>query len=190
MSALNSAYRSALVIWGTVVLCLLILLTILLKLWALRVEYDRQVDNLRPRLERLEGLAMAEGELRESAARIDDTLLELAYPVSADAAVTATKMQQRVRELMTRAGMSVVGSQILPPMDEQELQILRLELNLAGDIVALDQALRALRELRPLAIIDGATIKPTRARRSRSGEAPAPQQLTARLRIISLRVPS
>jgi len=180
--------RSTLVVGTTVAVVLLLLIYILASLWSWRYGYARQVDALQPRVERLEGLVLAEEQLRLASDVIDNTLLELAYAPSGDVAMTSADMQQRVRQVVTNAGLTVAGSQILPPLQRDGLQILRLDLTLSGGINDFDQALRDLRELRPLAMVDTASVKPSVARRSRNKPNGARKGLTARLRIMSLRV--
>jgi general secretion pathway protein M len=158
--------------------------------WMLRQAYAEAIEDLVPRTARLQGIVESEEQLVAAAASVDETLAELAWPLDKDAAMTAASMQQLVRDAIANAGLTVSGSQILPAQPDSGFERLVLDLTASGNIESLDEAIVNLKELRPMVLIESATIKPVRARR-RLGQADdgADQRLLSiRMRLVSLRL--
>ena len=102
-------------------------------------------------------------------------------------------MQQKVREVMAAAGLSVSGSQILPSRKVEGFERLNLNITVERNIGSLEEAIGSLRALRPLVLVESANIKPQRAKRSRRGVEAAPQsedqrKLSVRFQLLSLRL--
>jgi hypothetical protein len=102
-------------------------------------------------------------------------------------------MQRDVRELVTVAGLSVSGSQILPRQAHEGYERLVLDLTAEGNIDSLEQALEALEEMRPLVFVQSLSVKPARVSRRRTRQAEPEgegdtRRLTARFKLTALRL--
>ena len=140
--------------------------------WMLRQEFVSEIEAVEPRTARFLGVVASSDQLQAATAEVDAVLSELAYPAERDSATTAAAMQQDIRELMTAAGLSITGSQILPARVVDGLDRLSLDITAEGNIDALDEALADLGAMRPLVLVRSVTVKPSRARRrSRRGES-------------------
>lgn len=166
----------------------------ILHFWMLRQEFAGEIEAVQPRTARLLGIMESFDQLDTATGQVGSTLRELTYPANRDTATTAAAMQQDIRELMTTAGLSITGSQILPARADDGLDRLSLDITAEGNIDALDEAFASLGAMRPLVFVRSVTIKPARSRaRNRRSEpqSPAagdPRKLTARFQVFSLRL--
>lgn len=158
--------------------------------WMLRQAYAEAIEDLVPRTARLQGIVESEEQLVAAAAAVDEALAELAWPLDKDAAMTAASMQQLVRDAIANAGLTVSGSQILPAQPGAGFERLVLDLTASGNIESLDEAVVNLKELRPMVLIESATIKPVRARTrlGQAGDSADERLLSIRMRLLSLRL--
>lgn len=162
--------------------------------WMLRQEFVSEIEAVEPRTARFLGVMASFDQLQAATAEVDAVLSELAYPAERDSATTAAAMQQDIRELMTAAGLSITGSQILPARVVDGLDRLSLDITAEGNIDALDEALANLGAMRPLVLVRSVTVKPSRARRrSRRAESESvatgdPRKLIARFQVFALRL--
>lgn len=162
--------------------------------WMLRQEFVSEIEAVEPRTARFLGVVASSDQLQAATAEVDAVLSELAYPAERDSATTAAAMQQDIRELMTAAGLSITGSQILPARVVDGLDRLSLDITAEGNIDALDEALADLGAMRPLVLVRSVTVKPSRARRrSRRAESESvatgdPRKLIARFQVFALRL--
>lgn len=175
--------RSAIICGATVLLPLILYVNFLAQAWALRSEYQSDIDRLQPRIARLEGIRAVEDELARSASSVRQVLEDLVYPESSDRGEVSAALQQEVWQLMTDAGMSVSNSQVLPLREGEQFDFIGLKITVAGDIASLDEALAALSGFTPLVIIESLDVWPNR---QRSSEKPK-QELTASMQLVSLR---
>lgn len=190
MSGLLKANRMALSVGLVAGSLALLAIYAMLHFWLLRQDYAEAIGDLVPRTARLQGIVDSEEQLVAAAASVDEALAELAWPLDKDAAMTAASMQQLVRDSIANTGLSVSGSQILPAQPGSGFERLVLDVTASGNIESLDEAIVNLKELRPMVLIESATVKPVRAR-SRLGQADdsADQRLlSVRMRLVSLRL--
>lgn len=185
--------RSTIVVGVSFGLVLLVVLYCIASFWFLRQDYADQIDTIAPRTARLLGMVESSDKLVSAHSMAKLTLHELAYPVGRDGATTAAGMQRDVRELMTEAGLSISGSQVLPRQKEQGFDRLTLDITAEGNIDALEQALVSLESIRPLVFVTALNIKPSRVSRRRVRETIDPiagdtRKITARFQLISLRL--
>jgi general secretion pathway protein M len=153
--------------------------------WGHYRSLHQQSQDLIPRIARLTGLAESEAVLQAASEQAHGQLQLLVYGDAGDA---GAMMQQQVRQVMERAGLTVAGSQILSPRVEALFTRLQLDINATGSIEALEIALQELRDLRPLVMIDSLQAQPVRSR-ARRGAASSPEQVvTLRIRLSSLRL--
>ncbi len=170
---------------------LLLVLYWVLHFWLLRQGFIDDIEAIEPRTARLLGIMKSVDQLNVASGEARSRLRELAYGSDRDSATTAAAMQQNIRELMTGAGLSVSGSQILPQRKSEGFDRLSLDITAAGNIEALDAALAGLEAMRPLVFVETLKVNPERSRgRGRQADAVVvgdPRNLTARFQLFSLR---
>ncbi len=175
--------RSAVICGLTVIIPLLVYVNLLGEAWALRSEYQSDIDRLQPRIARLEGIRAFEDELTRSAGGVRQMLDALVYPVSTDRGEVSAALQNEVWQLIADAGMTVSNSQVLPLREGENFDYIGLKITVAGDITSLDETLAALAEFTPIVIVESLDVWPTR---QRSRDEPK-QELTASMKLVSLR---
>ena len=84
---------------------------------------------------------------------------------------------------MTDAGLWVSYGQVLPLREGVMFDYIGLKLYVSVDVTALDESLSALAAYTPLVIVESLDVWPNRQRSSE----PAVQQVTASLKLVSLR---
>jgi len=159
----------------------------------MRQEYAGDIENITPRTARLLGFIQTEEQFAIAASGVKGVLGELAYSDGRDSAMTAASMQQKIREVMTAAGLSVLGSQVLRARQIDGFEQINLDITVEGNIGSLDEAVTNLGVLSPLVLVESVNIKPLRTRNSRRGKEATPpledqRKLSARFRLISLRL--
>ena len=94
-------------------------------------------------------------------------------------------MQQKVRDLLTRAGLTVVSSQVLPPKEEKGFDRIPLSVRAEGEVLAVDSALAVLSEQLPVMLLSDVEVRNQGALQSMN-EKMAPR-LTLQLSLSVLR---
>lgn len=184
--------RSTIVVGASMGLLAIAVLSVLAYFWIMRQSFASEIDTVQPRTARLLGMLQNEQRLEEAGAAAERVLADIAHPAKGDRATRAAAMQREVRELMTEAGLSVIGSQILDPRSGDGYDQLRLDITAEGNIDALDEALLQLEQIRPVVFVEALKVKPVRKRRSRAAAADSgqgdPRKLNARFSLFSLRL--
>jgi len=150
---------------GAVALLALLLLYIVVALAAWFFRHDARINELEPRIARLQGYTLSVEELRGSTEQARQVLADVAFPSTVDAAATGTEVQQIVRRHMEAAGFSVTGSQLLAPRAHEGFDEIRVGLDVSGPMEALDQVLMDLSASRPVLLVSAINLAPARARR-------------------------
>ena len=114
---------------------------------------------LEPRFARLRGLDSQREEIDEVLARAIKIRSEYVYPASQDAAQTGNSVQQKIRDLLTAAGLTVVSSQVLPPKDEKGFDRIPLSVRAEGELLAVDSALTVLNEQLPVILLTDVEVR-------------------------------
>lgn len=186
------ADRSTIVVGISVGFVLLLVLYWVLHFWLLRQGFAREIDAIEPKTARLLGIMQSVDQLNVASNEASARLRELAYGADRDSATTAAAMQQSIRELMSGAGLSVSGSQILPQRKTEAFDRLSLDITAQGNIEALDAVLSGLEAMRPLVFVETLKVNPERSRARGRGQqaevAGDPRNLTARFQLFSLRL--
>lgn len=143
----------------------------------------QRMAEIEPRYARLLGLEGSQAELQQTRRAVQAYLERNAYPATRDASQTGTEVQQRVRNVATVAGLSIVSSQVLPAKPEGPFDRIPLVLKLEGEIGALQAVLVVLANEAPLIHFDGFSVRTIGAVR-----ADAPQRLDIQLNLYVLRV--
>ncbi len=185
MSWWRTHRRNAWVCGLTLLLPVLLYVDMLAGLWGQRSEYQARIDELVPRLARLRGLIEHRDALREAAQKVDRQVLDLVYPASRDQAAVAASVQTEVRDIFTRAGLSVSNSQVLPVKEEGSFDRIGLRLQASGELAAVDEALAGLSAHLPLVLVESIELTPARGLRGEQGAGR--QVLNASLELLALR---
>lgn len=144
----------------------LVLLLILSSLWGWHSDNKHRLEDIEPRIARLLGYIHSHDQLDDASARAHDQLATLTYPASSDSAATGANIQQQLRHQLEAAGLGVTGSQVLAAQARQGFEEIRVNLTASGSMEALDQALLALQQMRPLVLVNSLELSPARARRN------------------------
>ena len=129
----------------------LVLLALLLAL-ALAAAYlfskhrwaENTVAELEPRYARLLGLEASQPELNQALLESTSLISRPVYPASQDVSQAGNDAKQRIRNIATRAGLSIMSSQVLPPKSEKQFDRVPLTVRLEGELPALQAALVVL----------------------------------------------
>lgn len=113
-----------------------------------------RLAEIEPRYARLVGMQQRQAELAEQATQARQRLEALIYPPGVEVVAAGNDAQQRVREVLASAGLSLASSQALEPKTEGAFDRVPLSVRAEGDVVALQTALNALDTLRPVIWID------------------------------------
>ena len=97
-----------------------------------------RLSELEPRFARLRGLDLQREEIDESLERA---------------------LQQKVRSLLTTAGLTVVSSQVLPAKEEKGFDRIPLSVRAEGDLLAVDSALAVLNEQLPVMLLTDVEVR-------------------------------
>ena len=155
--------------WSIVAACGVVLAFVLLvSVYFLSSAYSSYQEKARaiPQISRLKGLANMEGDLAEAAFSAEQHLTQLVYPASESSSALGNNMQQSMRQLFSRAGVNVSGSQVLPVVDEDVLLRVRLKLNAKADLDALIQLLSDIEVHQPMVLVDSLSLQPERRRKA------------------------
>jgi general secretion pathway protein M len=190
------ADRPTIIVGSSLGLVFLLALYLVLQLWFLRQDFADEIEAIQPRTARLLGMLESVDQLDLASGTARSMLRELVYAVDQDSAKAASSLQQNVRELLTSAGLSVSGSQILPQRKSDKFDRLSLNITAEGNINALDEALSSLELMRPLVFVESLKVQPQRTssrRRSRRSEDiddkdDDPRKLAAQFELFSLRL--
>ena len=188
------ADRATIVVGTSMGLVLLALLWALFYFWSLRQDFAQQIDAIEPRTSRLLGIMQSAEQLSNASSEARGALRDLVLPAGRDSANVAASLQQDVREVMTDAGLSISGSQILPTRRAEGYDRLILDIRAEGNVDALNEALAELELLRPMVFIESVKIKPTRTRASRRRQQQQqqvvgdPRKLSAQFKLFALRL--
>jgi len=188
---LRAHQRTAWLCGMTLLLPALLYLYVVFGLLGVRHASQVAIDRLEPRVARLEGLIAHEDQLRDAAVAVDSQVLDLVYPASEERATVSATIQTNVRDVLSKAGLSVTNSQVLPVREQGNFDYIGVRLTVSGALPALDEALASIATYLPLMLVESLDIYPARVPRLRTtsgGSAPAEkQEITASIQVLSLR---
>jgi general secretion pathway protein M len=187
------ADRSTIVVGASLGLVALLVLYALFYFLSLRQSFVDEIETIEPRTARLLGMQEHYDELRAGSGSVDSALRDLVVPASRDRANAAASLQRDVRGVMTDAGLTVNGSQVIAPREDEGYDRLGLDITVEGNVDAIEQALLGLEEMRPMVFVESLRIKPTRtgssrAARSQRPETGDPRRVNARFYLFALRL--
>lgn len=147
---------------ATAILVLLLLLPVAAAgffLWDKHRWAGRHLAELEPRYARLLGLEASRPELVQAQRTAEAHIARLAWPSTQEPSQVGAEAQQRVRNVATVSGLSVVSSQVMPVKVEGSFDRIPLQVKLEGEAGALQAVLAVLATERPLIHIEGMTVQ-------------------------------
>ena len=118
-----------------------------------------KLSELEPRYARLKGLDMQREEIDQALERALRIRAEYVYPASQDVAQTGNAVQQKLRDLLTHAGLTVVSSQVLQAKEEKGFDRIPLTVRAEGELLAVDSALAVLVEQLPVMLLGDVEVR-------------------------------
>ena len=118
------------------------------------------LSQLEPRYARLRGLAAQEADLTLLLDHTRKAGEQYVYPASQDTAQAGNTAQQRIREILTAAGLQITSSQVLPAKPERGFERIPLSFRAEGELLALESALAVLSTQLPLVLIQDMEVQP------------------------------
>ncbi|QIL81862.1 general secretion pathway protein GspM [Diaphorobacter sp. HDW4A] len=168
--------------WGilavTVIVCLLPLFALGTYVSTRYTDGQDQLSRLEPRFARLLGLQASSEKMDEKIAQMEQRMSTFVYPSEVDATQAGNDAQQRVRSILSTAGLTVVSSQVLPAKMEQGFERITLSVRAEGELIHLQAALAVLPSLTPVILVDGINIQVVGLQR-----ADKPQRLGTELKL-------
>ena len=119
-----------------------------------------RLSQLEPRYARLRGLAAQEADLTLLLDYTRKASEQYIYPASQDAAQAGNAAQQRIREILSAAGLQISSSQVLPAKPEKGFERIPLSFRAEGELLALESALAVLSTQLPLILIQDMEVQP------------------------------
>lgn len=116
-------------------------------------------DFIEPRYARLAGLQKSADALTHASVRAQELEALYTYPREQDSSQAGNDAQQRIRGLLSAAGMTIASSQVLASKEEAGLERIPIAVRAEGDIVALHSALVGIAEQRPAVLVDTINIQ-------------------------------
>ena len=120
---------------------------------------DRLSSFIEPRYARLAGLKESADALAAANVRAQELEALYLYPPEQDSSQAGNDAQQRIRSLLTAAGMGISSSQVLASKVDAGLERIPVSVRAEGDIVALHSMLMGVAEQRPAVLIDTINIQ-------------------------------
>lgn len=143
---------------------------------------EARLAEIAPRHARLLGMIESEPSFRAEQARLQERLSRFLIPAEVSAAQAGNDVQQRIRDLVTRAGLQVVSSQVMPAKTDGEFERLPLVFRVEGDLLALQALLIELGAAVPVVFVDGWSVQAVGAVR-----ADTKQRLSAEINLSVLK---
>jgi general secretion pathway protein M len=120
---------------------------------------QEQLDTLEPRYARLAGMQGQSEEIQEALKKIEAVKALHIYPAEQDSTQTGNAIQQRLRTVLDKAGLSVVSSQVRPASESGEsdqgpYERISVSMTAEGEWSAIQMAILSLPEVSPTVWLD------------------------------------
>lgn len=149
--------------------------------WHTQLVIDREAAEMR--LSRLMSLYESRDDIRQRLSSEEEQLTGFVYLSNRDPSSISTQMQQQFRDILNQVGVETQGSQILPLVENDDYQRIRLHVRMNLELNQLEELLSLIYQQRPLINIDELQLQPVAVR---GGETP--QMLNAQLYLSSIRL--
>ncbi|MFG5777203.1 type II secretion system protein GspM [Comamonas sp. J-3] len=118
-----------------------------------------RLAELEPRYARLNGLDLQRSEIEGALAHASEIRSAYVFPADQTAVQTGNAVQQKVRDLLTTAGLTVVSSQVLPAKSEKGFDRIPLSVRAEGEMLAVATALAVLNEQLPVLLLNDVEVR-------------------------------
>lgn len=141
----------------------------------------QRIAEVEPRYARVSGLVINKDSLAQAHAQAADRLAQYLHPSGQDANQVGNEVQQRIRSVLSTAGLSIVSTQVLAAKDEKNFERIPLSVRAEGDMMAVQLALAALDEQKPAILTEGFVLQ------AASAPVKGVQKLAVQLNLVILR---
>jgi len=145
--------RQGAILIGSILICLLPFAVAGAYIYHKHQWAQARLDELEPRYARLAGLEAQQADVRLALERANAMRVQYIYPATADANQTGNMAQQRVRDILSAAGLQVVSSQVLPAKEEKGFDRIPLSVRAEGEWLAVQSALAVLGSQTPIILM-------------------------------------
>lgn len=151
--------RQLLALAATLVVVLAPLMALGIYVYGEHQSAQAQLAQMEPRHARLLGLSSQESDIAALLEQVQKAGEQYIYPASQDAAQAGNAAQQRVREILSAAGLQISSSQVLASKVEKGFERIPLTVRADGDLLALQSALAVLSAQLPLILISDMDVQ-------------------------------
>lgn len=141
----------------------------------------QRIDEVEPRHARISGLLANKDNLAQAQAQAADRLAQYLHPLGQDSNHVGNDVQQRIRSILSSAGLTIISTQVLAAKDEKDLERIPLSVRAEGDMMAVQLALAGLDEQKPAILTEGVLLQAAAA------PVKGVQRLAVQLNLVILR---
>lgn len=170
IAALPPGRRRLLAVAVLVGLLLILYLLIVAPYVSVLTGYDESIDDKRFRLDRLQNSLAARDQLAERLAMLEADAPNSVYLLSGDSfSLAAARLQESVKQFISRSGAEHDSTQVLVPTREGGLQRVTIRVKFQAYMPEVQKVLHGIEHGRPLLFIDQLNVQATRFRARRRG---------------------
>jgi hypothetical protein len=133
---------------GAVALTGVLALLMLSYAWSAAFLSWQEISSSEPRIARLKGYELAQEDIRDASGAAALALQAVAFNDKGDETQVGARLQQILRAFAEEAGLTIGGSQLLPPRDDDNIPdgftLMKVQLNMSGMPEALMDFLQAV----------------------------------------------
>lgn len=112
-----------------------------------------RLAEIEPRYARLLGVQAQEQDIQQARQSAQAAVAQYLYPATQDATQAGNLAQQRIRDVLSAAGLQIISSQVLAAKTDKAFDQIPLTIRAEGDFLALQSALAVLSSQTPLVLI-------------------------------------
>lgn len=117
------------------------------------------LDDAPPRIARLIGLLQSQSDIQKTLQQSQAFVGQHAYPAGQTPSEAGNDAQQRIRQAVTEAGLSVSSLQVQDPQALTHFDRIPLDLRAQGGLGALAKAMDTLQRLQPTVVVESINIQ-------------------------------
>ena len=154
----------------------LLLMTRLIVWW---VESSAETARLEPRIAQIVGYLESEQRIDSALNAYGQMLGELAFPDSGESGIGGARLQQQLSQMSTQNGLTLVGTEVRQPDNQDTLLRLGVNMRVAGPPENVIRFLETIQQYRPLLFISSLSLSAQRGQR----RAPETEQDNLKLQL-------
>ena len=154
----------------------LLLMTRLIVWW---VESSAETARLEPRIAQIVGYLESEQRIDSALNAYGQMLGELAFPDSGESGIGGARLQQQLSQMSTQNGLTLVGTEVRQPDNQDTLLRLGVNMRVAGPPANVIRFLETIQQYRPLLFISSLSLSAQRGQR----RAPETEQDNLKLQL-------